>query len=307
MDQSEYKKGVFYTLMCYLIWGNFPLYWYSLRMLGSTQLMSQRIVWSVVFIIVVVTFLKEWRSIFVVLKQRKTLLMLFLTSQLLFFNWMTYLWAMTANRVLDSSLGYFITPILSILLGRIILKERLYQHQTMAVAIAIIGIIWLTIESRTIPFVALALAVTFSFYGLFKKTYPVKTLTSIAYETFFMLPFATCYLTYTYTQGNLVFSELPTLPLMLLLFSGAATTIPLLFFSEGAKKIPLSLVGIVQFISPTLQMINGLLFLNESISLSRLVGFILVWIAVIIFIVSEYYRYQAQVRLLSLSQPNSQS
>lgn len=304
MNQSEYKKGIFYTLACYLMWGNFPLYWYSLKMLGSTQLMSQRIVWSVVFVVLIVTLLREWKSILAILTQRKTVLVLFITSQLLFFNWLTYLWAITANRVVDASLGYFITPLFSIFLGRLILKERLSHSQSLAVGIAIVGIIWLTIVGKTIPYVALALAITFSFYGLLKKAYPVKTLPSIAFETFFMLPFASVYLIYEFNQGNLVFTELPTLSLVLLLLSGAVTTIPLLLFSEGAKKIPLSLVGIVQFVSPTLQMINGIIFFNDHVDFMRLMGFVIVWIAVVVFIISEYRKYQTQVRLLSMQNKN---
>ncbi len=301
MNQSEYKKGILYTLGCYLIWGNFPLYWYSLKVLGSTQLMSQRIIWSVVFVVLLLTLYKEWRSIIAILMQRKTVLVLFITSQLLFFNWMAYLWAITNNRIVDASLGYFLTPLLSIFLGRLILKERLSHLQTLAVSIAIFGILWLTIEGQTVPYIALILASTFSVYGLLKKTHPVKTLPNIAFETFFMLPFAVVYLIYTYQTGQFIFTALPTLSLVLLLLSGAMTTVPLLLFSEGAKKIPLSLIGIIQFISPTMQMFNGVVFFNEQISFMRLVGFIIVWIAVIIFIMSEYKRYQAQVRLLALS------
>ena len=301
MNQSEYKKGILYTLGCYLIWGNFPLYWYSLKVLGSTQLMSQRIIWSVVFVVLLLTLYKEWRSIIAILMQRKTALVLFITSQLLFFNWMAYLWAITNNRIVDASLGYFLTPLLSIFLGRLILKERLSHLQTLAVSIAIFGILWLTIEGQTVPYIALILASTFSVYGLLKKTHPVKTLPNIAFETFFMLPFAVVYLIYTYQTGQFIFTALPTLSLVLLLLSGAMTTVPLLLFSEGAKKIPLSLIGIIQFISPTMQMFNCVVFFNEQISFMRLVGFIIVWIAVIIFIMSEYKRYQAQVRLLALS------
>lgn len=182
-----------------------------------------------------------------------------------------------------------------------ILKERLSHLQTLAVSIAIVGILWLTIEGQTVPYIALILASTFSVYGLLKKTHPVKTLPNIAFETFFMLPFAVVYLIYTYQTGQFIFTALPTLSLVLLLLSGAMTTVPLLLFSEGAKKIPLSLIGIIQFISPTMQMFNGVVFFNEQISFMRLVGFIIVWIAVIIFIMSEYKRYQAQVRLLALS------
>lgn len=299
MNHSEYKKGVFYILGCYLVWGNFPLYWYSLKMLGSTQLMSQRILWSVIFVVLVLTLMKEWKVIFGILKQRKTLLVLFATSQLLFFNWLTYLWAITNNRVVDASLGYFLTPLLSIFLGRLILKERLSHSQSLAVTVAMIGILWLAVEGGTIPYIALILAATFSVYGLLKKMYPIKTLPSIAFETFFMFPFASVYLLYEWTQDNIMFSSLPTLSLVLLLLSGAVTTIPLLLFSEGAKKIPLSLIGIIQFISPTLQMINGMLFFGEQLSFMRLMGFVIVWIAVGIFIVSEYRRYQTQVRLFA--------
>ncbi|WP_343231744.1 EamA family transporter RarD [Wohlfahrtiimonas chitiniclastica] len=298
MNQSEYKKGIVYTLLCYIMWGNFPLYWYSLRMMSSTQLMSERIVWSVIFVVLITTLLKEWRGVLAVLTERKLVLMLFITSQLLFFNWLSYLWAITHDRVIDASLGYFITPIFSILLGRMILKERLSRAHFFAIVIAIMGIVWITIESRTVPFVALILASSFGFYGLLKKKYPVRALTGIAFETFFMLPFAVSYLSYSMITDHIVFFELSALPMTLLILSGAVTTIPLLLFAEGAKKIPLSLVGIVQFASPTLQLINGLIFFGESMSRMRLIGFMIVWVAVGIFIVSEYQRYQAQQRLL---------
>ncbi len=296
---DNYKKGILLTLACYLMWGNFPLYWYALRAVGSIQLMSQRIVWSFLFVLMIATLFKSWPTILNTFKNKKICLGLFITSQLLFMNWLTYLWAITENHVIDASLGYFITPILSILLGALFLKERLSRTQTLAVSLSIIGIIWLGIQGGRIPYIAIILAITFGFYGLLKKIIPVKPLAGITIETFFMLPLSCSYLVYEYINHKLVFGALPTASLILLILSGAVTTIPLVLFAEGAKKIPLSLVGIIQFVSPTLQFINGLLFFDETFSVNRFIGFLIVWIAVGIFTVGEYKNYQRQKNLLT--------
>lgn len=300
---DHYRKGVLLTLSCYTIWGFFPLYWYPLTGMDPLQLMAQRIGWALLFIAIVLLFRKDDRSLLQsALRNRRIIITFMGSSAFLFMNWSIYLYAISSHQVLEASLGYYINPLISILLGMLIFKERLTKAQVIALVIAGCGILWLAFLGGTIPYIALLLAVSFGLYGAIKKVAALPPLPGLFLETLFMFPFTIIYLTLMYRQDLLVFSELPTLALIVLLFSGAATTIPLLLFAKGAKYIPLSIVGILQYVSPTLQLLSGLLIFGESFSFERLIGFIIVWVSVVIYITSEIYRIRhKQKRALNVS------
>jgi len=288
---DNYKKGVFLTLSCYIIWGFFPIYWYPLTGMDPLQLMAQRIGWALLFIALLLCFRKDDRNLLKeALTNRRVIITFMGSSMFLFMNWSIYLYAISSHQVLEASLGYYMNPLISVLLGMLLFKEKLTKAQAIAIVIAALGILWLAFLGGKIPFIALLLAISFGLYGAIKKIASLPPLPGLFLETLFMLPFTIIYLSMMYQQEALVFSELPPLALTILLLSGAATTTPLLLFAKGAKYIPLSIVGILQYVSPTLQFLSGLLIFGESFSFERLIGFIIVWISVAIYISSEVHR-----------------
>lgn len=288
------KQGFYSAVACYTLWGMFPIYWYPLNhsIMPAEQILAQRIIWSVVFSLLLMILLKQGKSVIMAFRNSKILSIFMLSALLIGTNWSTYLWAIVNNHVLEASLGYFITPLFSILLGRLVLKEPLNHIQTIAIISASTGILWLAIPTGTFPWVAILLTISFGGYGLVRKMAPVDALSGLVLETLLMLPVAIIYLLWCYWNNNLVFNELNILQISVLLGSGIATTLPLLLFAAGARRITLSLLGILQYISPTLQMIIGLLLFNETFSTHTLIGYIWVWLAVCVFLYGVWQQHK---------------
>lgn len=283
---SSTQKGTLYAVACYLIWGLFPLYWAPLKgLLPADQLLAQRIVWSAVFSVLLVIGTGKLKNIYAVFGHSRLLFMLVGSAATISVNWLVYLWAVTNGHVLDASLGYFISPLFNVLLGRIFFSERLNKPQMAAVALVLVGILWLAIPAGSIPWVALLLTLSFGAYGLIRKLAPLDALTGMAMETILMLPLAAIYLIHQGYQQQLVsLWDLPTLPLMVMIGSGAATTIPLLFFAAAARRISLSNLGMIQYMTPTMQFLQGLLVFHESFQLSRFIGYVWVWVGVALYL-----------------------
>lgn len=286
MKISNKLQGWHYALLCYLTWGTFPIYWYPINQSGmpADQILAQRVIWSALFAVLLLLLFQQGRAIINALKQPKVLGLFVLSSFMIGINWLVYLWAIVNEHILDASLGYFINPILNVFVGRIVLKEQLNKTQLLSLFFAIAGILWLAIPAGQIPWVALILASSFCIYGLIRKLAPMEPLSGLTLETLIMSPFALAYLYFCYTQNNLVFSKLNTLQTTVLLCSGIATTLPLLWFAMGARQISMSLLGMLQYISPTLQFLCGVLIFNETLSIERSVGYLLVWTGVVIFL-----------------------
>lgn len=279
-------KGWHYAFLCYATWGTFPIYWYPLNhsAMPAEQILAQRIIWSAIFALILLVISKQGRAVLTAFKMPKIVGIFLLTAFLIALNWLVYLWALTNNHVLDASLGYFINPLFNVFLGWLVFKERLNRAQLFALGATTAGILWLAIPAGQIPWVALLLASSFGFYALIRKLAPMEALAGLTLETLLLSPFALVYLIFCYWQNSLVFSELNSLQLAVLLGSGAATTIPLLWFAMGARQISMALLGMLQYISPTLQFLCGWLLLGEQLSPERLIGYALVWLGVIIFL-----------------------
>lgn len=279
-------KGWHYAFLCYATWGTFPIYWYPLNhsAMPAEQILAQRIIWSAIFALILLVISKQGRAVLTAFKTPKIVGIFLLTAFLIALNWLVYLWALTNNHVLDASLGYFINPLFNVFLGWLVFKERLNRAQLFALGATTAGILWLAIPAGQIPWVALLLASSFGFYALIRKLAPMEALAGLTLETLLLSPFALVYLIFCYWQNSLVFSELNSLQLAVLLGSGAATTIPLLWFAMGARQISMALLGMLQYISPTLQFLCGWLLLGEQLSPERLIGYALVWLGVIIFL-----------------------
>ncbi|MDO4905867.1 MAG: EamA family transporter RarD [Lautropia sp.] len=288
----EYRKGIWFALGCYGIWGIFPLYWYPLNHapIGAEQILAQRVLWSMLFSMVLLVLSGQSDRFLCALRRPRLLGMLMLSALLIGANWLVYLWAIVDSHVLDASLGYFVSPLANVLLGRVMFGERPSALQWLAVVLAGIGIAWLAIPAGHVPWVAVLLAASFSLYGVVRKLAPFDALPAMALETMLLAPLAIGYLWWSQQRGTLVFGDLSALQLTVLICSGAATTIPLLLFGGAARRIPLSLLGMLQYGSPTLQLILGLLVFGEQFSLPRLIGYGWVWAGVAIYLLVAWNR-----------------
>ena len=273
------KKGLVYGAGAYLMWGFFPLYFKALQGVPALEIMFNRVVWSFLFLGVVLLALKEgpaWRK---EIRQPRVIPIYALAAVLLAANWLVYIYGVNSGQVVETSLGYFINPLLSVALGGVFLREARPPTQWAAIGLAAAGVLYLTLNYGTLPWIALVLAFTFGTYGLLKKLDPLGALHGLSLETAILFLPALAYLLYGASQGNSAFGEGSwTVPLLLAL-SGVVTAVPLLLFASAARAIPLYMIGILQFIAPTCQFLLGVLVFDEPFTQVRMVGFSLIWAA----------------------------
>ncbi|MBR7798437.1 EamA family transporter RarD [Undibacterium sp. FT137W] len=272
------RKGLIYAACCYSAWGLFPLYFKALQSIPSLEILLHRMIWAFFFLIGVLALRRQW-SWLLDLRHRPRLLADFaLSAILLSVNWFLYIWAINHDRIVDASLGYFMTPLVNVLLGYVLLKERLNRIQWIAICLAGTGVLWLGLQTGHPPWIALVLSITFGLYGLLRKTAKLGALEGLSLETMLLFPFAASYLGWMLVQGESVFLQVETRSQLLLLAAGPITAIPLLMFAAAARRIPLATLGLMQYISPSIQLILGIMLFQEQFSLDRFVGFIGIWI-----------------------------
>ncbi len=280
------NKGVLSAFLAYVCWGVFPIYFKMLHSVSPLQTMTHRVVWSFLFLLLILVVRKEvgpfWKEI-----NFKRFMIYLGAGTLLAINWLTYVWAIAQGFVIESSLGYFINPLVSVLLGVIFLKERLRPAQWIPVGLAVIGVSYLTITYGSLPWIALVLAFSFGFYGLVKKVAPLGSLFGLTLETGAIFIPALIVLLFAELNGAGEFGHGPLLTTVLLSLTGVVTAIPLLLFSTGARSVPLTTIGLLQYIAPTLQFLSGIILFHEPFDSSRLVGFGIIWLALIIFTVEN--------------------
>lgn len=284
---SVQKVGLFQVLLCYLIWGLFPLYWIPLLNYPADQLLAHRIIWGLFFAVIAVLITRQSRELFSALKQGKVLIVILGCAVLLALNWLSYLITITTKQVLQASLGYFIAPLVTILSAHLFLKENLSKWKWIAIILAGIGVLWLAILSGQIPYLGIIIALTWGIYGVIRKLAPLPSLLGFSIETLLLFPFAMLFLIWHQQQGSLQFFELSFPLILLLIGSGVITMVPLLLFASATKKIPLSLIGILQYMTPTMQFFIGLFIFDEIFDLNRFIGYVWVWLGVILFIFSS--------------------
>ncbi|HMT95004.1 EamA family transporter RarD [uncultured Thiothrix sp.] len=296
---SQQKLGLIYGLSAYTIWGLFPWYFHFLSHVNPWQVLTQRIIWSFLLVSVIALFIRHWSLIKAALMQRNILLGLLLSSLLIAANWLIFIWAVGQGRVLESSLGYFITPLVSVLLARIFLKESLDIYRLSACILAVIGVLWLVIQLGVLPWISLSLAISFGFYGLVRKKVPVDSLTGLWVETGILLPFAFTWWLWLEWQGQ---SQLFTENLQttfLLIFSGALTAAPLLLFASAANRLSLTAVGFMMYINPTMQFLTAIYLLKEPLNHQQLIAFICIWIALVVFSIGAVRQQNAKNQALA--------
>jgi chloramphenicol-sensitive protein RarD len=276
------NKGILYAAGAYLMWGFFPLFFKLIAVVPPLQILAHRFLWSFIFLMIVILVLKQYSKLKTSITKR-ILISYFFAGVILAINWGTYVYAVNSGHVLESSLGYFINPMVSVLLGVIFLKEQLRLGQWIPIGLAAAGVLYLTFIFGSIPWIALVLALSFGTYGLIKKISPLDSLPGLTLETGLIFIPAVLFLAVQETNGVGSFGHTGWYIGLLLSLSGIVTAIPLLFFSAGAKRINLTTIGILQYITPTIQFILGTLVFKEPFDINRLAGFILIWIALIIF------------------------
>lgn len=274
------QTGMLYALIAYLIWGLLPLYLHALKVVAPLEILMHRMAWSLVFLAMLLLARRQWGWLSGAIGNRRVLGHFALSASVLSINWFLYIWAVNNNHVIDASLGYFINPLVSVLLGYFLLHERLRGGQWAAITIAAFGVIWLTVHAGHLPWIGLGLAVSFGSYGLLRKTATLGALEGLSLETLLLTPFALGYLFWLATQGKSGFVN-GGLPLQLLLMAaGPITAVPLLLFAAGARRIPLSLLGFLQYITPSLQLSLGVFLWHEPFDGGKLFGYVLIWSAI---------------------------
>lgn len=285
-DSKNFKLGMLYASLAYLGWGFFPIYWKFLKHVPLLQILSHRVLWAFVFYTFIL-FYKNRKLVLFKPENKKTFLSLTLASILLMGNWLVYIYAVNSNQIVESSLGYYINPLVNILIGVLFLKEKLSKYQTIAVVLATVGVLIISLDQGRIPWIALFLAISFSCYGLIKKLNPLSGLKSNQFESIIVLPLAAAYLL---TQSHdWATPQNITASVALLVGSGIITGLPLVFFAEATQRIPYYLMGFFQFLSPSLQFLSGILIFSEPLSDLKLKGFVFIWLAGSILIFNMWW------------------
>jgi chloramphenicol-sensitive protein RarD len=275
--------GVACAFLAFTIWGLFPVYFKSLHQIAPLEILAHRMVWSMLFLFIVLTARLQWRWLGPVLRDKRLLARFAASAALLSANWGTYIWAVNAGHIVEASLGYFVTPLVSVLFGLAFLGERLRPVQWFAVVIAASGVLWLTWENGRPPWISVTLALTFGGYGLLRKTAKLGALEGLTLETILLLPIAVLYLAALSLHGDSGFGAAPTGMKVLLALAGPITAIPLLLFAAGARRIPLSMLGLLQYVTPTLQLLIGVLIYREPFTGTQLIGYGAIWIALAVY------------------------
>lgn len=281
---TEERRGTALGIAAYLWWGAFPLYWPLLEPAGAVEILAHRVVWSLVVAVILLTIAHTWRT---VPRTGRQLRLLSAASVLIGINWGVYIWGVNHHHVVETSLGYFVNPLVTVALGVLVLGERLRRMQWAAVAIAAVGVVVLTVQAGRPPWIALILAFSFGGYGLIKKVVGVEPAAGLVVESALLTPVALGYLIIAGTTGHSTFASHGVGHGFLMASAGPVTIVPLLAFAAAAPRVPLSRLGVMQYLTPTIQFIIGVTVRHEPLGLVRLVGFVLVWLALIAFTIDS--------------------
>jgi chloramphenicol-sensitive protein RarD len=288
---AEEKKGIIFTIMTYTIWGFLPIYWKQLEHVASDEILAGRIFWAFWLTLGLIYLLRGRKLLFADLttlwKSKKRFFTLMIASYLITINWFLYIFAVINDRIVETSLGYYINPLVSLLLGVFFLKEKITPAIKLAFLLALTGVAILTISYGSVPWLALGMAFSFAFYGLIKKTIKLHPLRGLALETLFVLPVAMLYYFYLFYSDQASFLHVDVQTDVLVVMSGLATALPLFLFAMGAPRIPLYMVGFLQYIAPTLMLLIGVLIYGEAFGRLDLLSFSFIWCGLLLFTTSK--------------------
>jgi len=275
---TKVNKGLLFGVSAYIIWGLLPLYWKLVEEAGAYEILAHRGIWSLLICVSLLALRKQLKSAYEMVRSSRTLSLLFLASGLLTINWGVYIWSVTVNRVVEAALGYYITPLINVTFGVLLLREKLRPAQWIAVALAAAGVVILTLGYGSLPWIALVLAISWGSYSLIKKSLNLGALETLSLETLFAFLPNLVFLLIIQGNGSAEFGSTWTISI-LLFGAGAATVIPLLLFNGSTTRLPLSTVGLLQYITPTIMFVIGIYVNNEDISTTKVLGFAFIWLA----------------------------
>ena len=291
------RRGTIYGASAYLLWGLFPLYWPLLTPATALEILAHRVLWSLLVVVVLLVVTKRSAQVVAALRDRRRAAQLALAAVVIAVNWGTYIYGVSSDRVVETSLGYFVNPIVTVLLGVLVLGERLRPVQWTAMGAAFVAVVVLTVENGSPPWIALILAFSFGTYGLLKKTAGVGAVEALAIETGVLLPVAAAYVVVLGVTGASTFGSQGPGHAVLLAAAGIVTAVPLLLFGASVSRVPLSTLGVLQYLAPTMQFLLGVTLFDEPLPLGKLVGFVLVWIGVALFTTDLIRHHRRQLRL----------
>jgi chloramphenicol-sensitive protein RarD len=281
---SRHRSGLFFAVAAYGLWGILPAYFLLLLPSGAAEIVDWRILFSLVFCALVITLRRSWPALVAIIRQPRLLFMLGLAAILIFVNWLVYVYGTTTGQVVETALGYFINPIVTVLLGVILLRERLRMAQWVAVGISVVAVVVLAVDYGALPWISITLALSFGLYGLVKKRVggAVDALSGLAIETAWLVPVAIVQLVFVSLGSGITIGSAGTAHTLLLVSAGVVTAVPLLFFASAARRLPLVYLGLIQYLAPVLQFVFGAFVLHESMPPGRWLGFGLVWVALVV-------------------------
>ena len=295
-------RGVLLGTGAYLMWGLFPLYWPLLEPSGSLEVLAHRVLWSLAVVVLMLAATRRLSSVRAAVADRRRLARLALAAVVIALNWGVYIYGVTTDRVVETSLGYFMNPLVTVLLGVVVLGERLRRAQWIAVAVAAVAVVVLTVAGGELPWIAIVLACSFGAYGLLKKTAGVGALEGLAVETAVLFPVTVLFVGWLGVSGEGTFGSEGLGHAGLLALSGVITAIPLLMFGAAASRLPLSTLGVLQYLTPTMQFALGIVVFAEPLPLPKLLGFVLVWTALVLFTV-DLFRHHRRASPLVVAEP----
>ena len=288
-EQSQYRKGILQVVFCMVIWGVLPIYWKSLIPISSSVIILYRVLMVLLTALLLARKNYTWKEIWAPLKEdRKTVRTLVIAGIIITINWSTYIWAVNAGFILQTSLGYYIEPLMVCLLGIILFRERVTKYKVIAMIFALAAVLVMLVHFHQIPTVALGLALTFSVYAAIKRSVTIDPVLSMIYETMFLAPIALAIILYQEISGKGAFAVGAPYQVVLLLLCGFCTAVPLMLFSAGAQKTSMFILGLVEYISPTMQMILGILLYHEHADSVQFMAFGIIWIGLVFFTVGEF-------------------
>jgi chloramphenicol-sensitive protein RarD len=281
------KKGMVYAILAYGAWGILPLYWKLFERMTALEILAHRIIWSFVFVWILIFASRRLKDLLEAAKDGKRLLMMVLCASLITMNWLIYIYTVNSGHMVEASLGYYMNPLFNVLLGVVFLRERLSVSRWIAIVLAIIGVSIMTYTYGKFPWMAISLAVSFGFYGLVKKKVTVDSIVGLSWETMIVLPLSLIYVIVLHINGTDTVFTLPPLSMGLLLLAGIATATPLLWFGIAAKLLDLSILGFFQYLAPTITLLLGIFLYHETFTHTDFVAFSFIWVALIVFSISN--------------------
>jgi len=287
-QDDNFKSGLLFALGCYILWGFFPVYWKQLQHVDSLEILAHRMSWSLIFVLAVLAAQGKWRWLKIAFDKPREVLIYFSAASLLALNWGVYIWAVNAGYVVETALGYFINPLINVLFGRLFLGETLRRGQALSIFLAFCGVGYLTWSYGELPWIALTLAVSFATYGLLKKKATLGAIEGLSLETALLFLPAVAYLLFIEVDSQGAFLHSDARTNSLLAFSGVATALPLMFFAAALRRLSLTVIGLIQYMAPTIQFLLGVYLYNEPFSIARLIGFLFIWTGLVVFTIEGF-------------------